>query len=675
MMKTSFDDELDLIPLDDEYFSVVDEELDLIPLDYEDQKLEESTGGKGSSFDLIENLFGNNSNQEISRDERANGLRQFSEEESPDQFLLEEEQPPATERSFAQQIANHPITQGLLGAAKYFTWPLDILKLAMRGEGLTDIDEIEEAFARSGQPFDRQDYINKVYELTESIPTQQFIEDLVKEKTGIDLAPKDRASKMIRQGAEILATGPKGLIREPAKQIAKKTAGAAAGAATSEGLKEIGAPETLADIVGFTLGGTAGGRTQAAKLSPEAEALTKIAEKHGLRKFEGIQREVAPKNAVVSPKKQAQLTQELSETSRQAIDKVIEGKLPIKKLRDSGVNLETAYTVAYNQANKTAKQFDLTSSKGVDLSDLLNFIKNKRQQIKDSAPSLSDVDKKVLAELNEQYRQLTTLPKKKPTILGPTGEPIPQPTKRIPKSMSAEQALDQYKNFNENVKGIYRKSQFTGAESEIKNLYGEMNSNLIQSIEKVNPPLAQELSSANRIFNQTSNLNLAEDIMSKAFKDGYNPKKLTTILGGKTNKAMLSRALGKDAVKDLVDISAYGIKAQEKVLSQLKNPKNVGQFLSEMSPLKLGLLSLKHGLNYKLYGLPLAYDISKTLIHRAQGNLFTRPATRKTYVNYLKHAISPESAAFKKASRELTSAIADEFGTEEEFLEMIEQEE
>jgi hypothetical protein len=34
--------------------------------------------------------------------------------------------------------------------------------------------------------------------------------------------------------------------------------------------------------------------------------------------------------------------------------------------------------------------------------------------------------------------------------------------------MTAEQALDQYKNFNENVKGIYRKSQFTGAESAIK---------------------------------------------------------------------------------------------------------------------------------------------------------------------------------------------------------------
>ena len=688
MIKSSYQDFL--IPIDDDHFPVEDNEYGLIPLDYEDH-LSTPEEESQSSLGVIENLFGGAPQQEFDSDEGDNELQQSQQPEEPSpqsystpfieefeegerEFPLEEQAPQnenEPQESFAQSVASHPITQGLLGAAKYFTWPLDVLKLAMRGEGLTDIDDIEEAFERAGQPFDRQDYINKVHELTESVPTQQFIEDLVKEKTGIDLAPKDKTSKIIRQGAEILATGPRGLIKEPAKQIAKRTAGAAAGAATSEGLKEVGAPETLADIIGFSLGGAVGGKSQAAKLTPEAKKLTQTAEKHGLRQFEGMQREVAPKNAVVSPKKQAQLTQELSETSRQAIDRVIEGKLPIKKLRDSGVDLESAYTKAYDQASKTAKQFDSRSPKGVDLSGLLDFIKKKRQQIKASAPSLSDVDKKVIGELNEQYRQLTTAPKKNQTILGPTGQSIPQSTKRIPKSMTAEQALDQYKNFNENVKGIYRKAQFTGAESAIKNLYGEMNSKLIQSIEKVNPQLAQELSFANRIFSQTSNLDLAEGIMSKAFSGGYNPKKLNTILGGKTNKAMLSRALGKDAVKDFADIAAYGMKAEEKVLSQLKNPKTVGQFLSSMSPLKLGLLSLRHSLNYKLYGIPLAFDIGKGIIHRAQGALFTRPTTRKSYVNYLKHAVSPESAAFKKASRELTTSIIDEYGSEEDFLKYL----
>lgn len=135
------------------------------------------------------------------------------------------------------------------------------------------------------------------------------------------------------------------------------------------------------------------------------------------------------------------------------------------------------------------------------------------------------------------------------------------------------------------IRGLAQVALVTVDENDLELGGMYVNSKLIQSIEKVNPQLAQQLSFANRVFSQTSNLDLVEGIMSKAFKDGYNPKKLTTILGGKTNKVMLSRAIGKDAVKDLVDISAYGVKAQEKVLSQLKNPKTVGQFLSEMSPL------------------------------------------------------------------------------------------
>lgn len=654
MIKTSFDDDLDLIPLDDEYFPVVDEELDLIPLDYEDHQ--EPTGENESILQFPSqeqgNQFGAN---ELNGEMPSNEL--FPEEESPE------------EESLTQQVASHPITQGLLGAAKYFTWPLDVLKLAMQGEGLTDLDEIEEAFERVGQPFDRQEYVNKVMELTESVPTQQFIEDLVKDKTGIDLAPKGTAGNVLRKGAEILVTGPRGLIKEAPKQIAKRTAGALAGGATSEGLKAAGAPEILADVVGYTIGGAAGGKRTQAKLTPEAKQLTETAEKHGLRQFEGMQREVAPKNAVVTASKQAKITKELSESSRNAIEKVIEGQLPIKKLRDSGVDLKQAYTTAFDQANNTAKQV----SKEVDLTNVLDFIKNKKQKIKASAPSLSSTDKTVLNELNKQYRQLTKAPPKQSTILGPTGQPIPQSTKRIPKKTTAEQALDQYKNFNEEVKGIYRKAEFSGSESAIKDLYAELNSKLIDSIEKTSPQLASELKFANRIFSQTSNLELAEDIMSKAFKTGYNPKKLVNVLGGKTNKAMLKRTLGNDAVKELMKIAVYGVKAEEKVLSQLKNPKTIGQFLSEMSPIKLGLLSLKHGLNYKLYGLPLAYDISKGIIHRAQGALFTRATTRKSYANYMKHAVSPESAGFKKASRELSKAITEEFGSEEDFMKYLEE--
>lgn len=670
MNNTSYKDYL--IPLDDDHFPVVNEDLDLISLNYEDR---EQNFPKEGNLSSIIPFPGQEQENPLIQNEQPSADQRFSSDMEPNgqQQLPTEGQfnePPAEKESFAQSVASHPITQGLLGAAKYFTWPLDVLKVAMVGEGLTDLDEIEESFKRAGQPFDREDYINKVHELGESIPTQQFIEDKVKEHTGIDLAPKGVGSKIIRKGAEILTTGPKGLMKEPAKQIVKRSAGAVAGGAAAEGLKEVGANETLADILGYALGGAAGGKSKPASLTPEAKKLTETAEKHALRKFEGLQREAPPKNPVVSAEKQAKLTQELSESSRNAIDKVIEGKLPIKKLRDSGVDLKTAYTAAYDQANNTAKQL---GAKNVDLSDVLDFIKTKQHKIKSSAPSLSSTDKAVLGELDKQFKQLTEAPKPQSKILGPNGQPLPQSNKRIQKQTTAEQALDQYKNFNEEVAGIYRKTQFTGSENAVKNMYEELKSEWIKSIEKTSPQLANELKFANRIFSQTANLNMSEAIMAKAFKDGYNPNKLISTLGNNKNKTMLERSIGKDAVNDLMDIATYGQKAEEKVLSLLKNPKTMGQVLSEMSPLKLGLLSIKHGLNYKLYGLPLAYDTSKGMVHRAQGALFTRPATRKSYTNYLKHSVNPESAAFKRASRELTKSIEDEYGSEGEFLKYLEE--
>ena len=67
------------------------------------------------------------------------------------------------EPSFWQSVASHPVTQAVLGAAKRYTFPLDVLKFFMLGEGLSGLDEIEENFQKMNIPFDREEYINNVY--------------------------------------------------------------------------------------------------------------------------------------------------------------------------------------------------------------------------------------------------------------------------------------------------------------------------------------------------------------------------------------------------------------------------------------------------------------------------------------------------------------------------------
>jgi len=547
------------------------------------------------------------------------------------------------EESFIQKVASHPISQAELGAAKFLTWPLDVLKIMVAGEGYSDIDEIENAFEKAGKPFDRNEYIKSVQEFSNYIPTQQFIEDKIKESTGIDLAPKDAASRIIRQGSEILSTGPKGLLEAGASQIAKRGAGALAGAATTEGLKQVGTPDELANLAGYVLGGSAAGKSSPKQLNPEAKELTNIAEKHGLKQLEGINRSSVPKNPIVSAEKQAKITNELNQSSKDAIGKVIEGKLPIKTLRDSGVDLKDAYTKAYSQADTTAKSI---SGKNIDLKDPLSWISKRKQEIKSSAPSISSTDETLLKELSKHEKAFKNA-----------------------NNVSPEQALIQYKKFNEEVSGLYRKAQFSGSENAVRGLYEEMKSEWIKTIEKTSPELASELKFANKIFSQTANLNMVEGILEKSFAKGYDPSKLAKTLGGQKNKAFLERSLGKDAVKDLTDIAKYGEKANEKVLSQLKQPKTAMELITKMTPLKFGILALKSGLNYSTYGIPLAWDIGKSAINRAQGALITRAPTRKSYIDYLKKAANPQSPAFKLASKELSKAIDQEFGSEEDLIE------
>lgn len=588
--------------------------------------------------------------------------------------------------SFWQGVASHPITQGILGIAKRATWPLDALKLAMIGEGLSDLDELEEAFRKAGKPFDRDEYIKHVYEAAELVPTQQLAEDKIKDWTGVDLAPKDTFSKIIRGGAEIASTGPSGLLKQApkqaAKQVAKRAAGGLGGAAVGEGLKKAGVPEPLADILAFTLGGAAGGKREPFKLTGESAKNRKVAEKHGLRKFAGMEREKPLENAIVTPKAQKKAAEELGETSKKAIDKIIADKIPITKQRAMGIDLEDAYTKAFAASESRAKTVDAANkaakkagkqSKEIDLQPLLTKIKTKIKDIQKTAPSLSPSDKAAIKELRKQYKALSNAPKPQTPIYGPNGQVLnPTPKGRTPKQTSASQALDQYRNFNEETRGIYKKPEFSGSEEVVKNLYGELKGDLIDAIEKASPELASDLRFANKIYHETSKLNHVEELIGKAFENGYDPKKLNQALGSKRNRAFLERDIGKGAVQDMQDIAKYGVDAERQVLKAVKNPKTLGELASELTPLKASLLVAKG-----TAGLPavLLHDIPKAAARRAKGALMIKDATRKSYADFVRHAVSPESAAFKKASRELSKAIEDEYGSEQEFLKFLEEEE
>lgn len=530
----------------------------------------------------------------------------------------------------AKEVGQGTAGQIALGLTQAAASPLDLAKLYLTAEGLQGLEEAREAHERMGIPFNPEEAQKKFLEAMEYFPTQQLAEEWLN-KQGVDTKPKGRFEKFLR------------------------------------GLSE------FAGLTNLQPKGVNLPKLQPKSLSTEGQSLRNTAEQFGLRKFAGMEAEKGPSiTPIVSAEREAKLTSELGETSKKAIDDIISQKIPIKEMRDKGVNLTQAYNVAYDSARQTARKM---GNENIDLSNVVTWINQEIKKTKASSPSLSDPKRAYINVLKKERDRLTetVTPKKQPTLFGPSGEILTKEAKpkRVQKSMTADQALNQYQDFNSNVKGIWKKSEFAGSESTITDAYSGLNDQLIKSIQKVNPQLASELEFANRIFHNTSKLNQTEKILGKAFSNGYDPKKLHTILSGERNRKFLERNLGRESVVDLERIAKYGKEAQTKVLDKLKNPKTVKEYLSSMTPMQLGLLMAGKAHVGSVYYLP------KAIVNRIQGLIFTRNSTKKNYIQFLKDASKlgsvPSSQLMLKSAKNFQKSIEEEFGSDEELMNLAQE--
>jgi hypothetical protein len=561
--------------------------------------------------------------------------------------------------------------QPISGYLKKFTYPADILQMAGIGEALDPlfIDELRSIHEREGLDFDENEYRKKVAEAAKAFPTQSNIERGLEESTGLPLQAKTGLQKAFNLGG--MAGG------FQAGNLAQKGIAAVTAPVVSEIAQSAGVPEPIAELLGLTSGGSAASNKLAAKLgekalSSEQQALRQVAEKHNLPTYAGMEVETPKISPVVSAQKQEKLAKELAEKSEKAIDEVITKQLPLNEVEKLGINPESVYERSYKRMDETAKEVDKQISSGekqpINVDPVLKWIKNEENKIYASAPSLSAPDKTRLRILQQEYNQLTKKPPKSflsKLKLGPKRE-------RVSKTANASQIIDQTRNFNENVKGIYRKPEFTGAENEAREVYGQLNEQFQKLLEKSGESdLARQLWFGNQVFHETTKVNQVQNILSPAFEHGYNSNKMASIVRNKSNKKFLERSMGKDSVKDLVDIAHYGNQAEKLVFKRLQNPKTIGEYVSNLTPLKAGLLFLKHA---SVPGLAMLGETTKGTSQRVAGLLFTRPTTRKAYVNFLKGAMSPQKASFKNASKSLTEAIDKEFGNEENLLKIASRE-
>lgn len=536
-----------------------------------------------------------------------------------------------SEQAGIWDYVNDAVIQPVLGSLKAFSWPLDVLKLGMIGEGLTDIDELEEISKREGVSFDRDKYVKSVLDQSEFIPTQDLLEDYASKKTGIDFKPKTTPGKVLNK-AFFLRELTKG------KGLTKSIQAGTAGSLTSQVLKESGGNELASDIIGDVVAGSAPEIAKVPrKLSQKAQELKDIGLKRGLPFMESMTRDNLSYSAKISKGRRAKLDKKLGMSSRKAIDEIVEERIPISKMRAEGVDLEAFEDVAYEEAKNLAS----ANKSALSTEDIVKDIDTEIARIKSLAPSPSEGQRAAIKVLEDEKMMLE---KAKPTTT---------------------QLINQRQNYNSNVKGIYRKSEITGTEEEVKNAYAFLNGSIDRTIEaQAGKEVADKYKVAREIYGQNQTLARTEGLLNKAFENGeYNAKKLNNILNSKQGQR-LRKDLGEEAVKEIREIAEYGQKAQE-ITKQYASTPLGGSSVKEWGPLAGFLLGKFTSVAPKTAGALLAV---KPLADYVRGWVLTNPSARNKYLGIIKD-ISNGSLKNVAADFAKLEAIAiDEYGSMEEFM-------
>jgi len=530
------------------------------------------------------------------------------------------------------ETAGDIFTQAGRGALKYFTWPADVLKLSMIGESLSGLDELEELSQREGKPFDRDAYVRKVFEAAEFVPTQELAEKGFENLTGLSLQPKTGAGKAIKQASEVAVFTPGGL--------AKKALRGGLAAGTTQALKHAGVPEGAAELAGDVAGlSPAALQKTPRKLAPKVAEYEKVARKNALPFLQYMTKERLPfLKGKISANAEKNIQNNLQMSSEKAMDKILTGEIPFKKYQDKGGDLDLLAEKAYTRAERKAK----AHNKPLATNEMVSNIDKEISRIENLAPSPTDAQRSAM-QLLERERDIMKV-----------SNPTP------------EQLIAQHKNYNADMKSIYKKPEFSGKEDQIRKTYEFLKGQLINTMERQGAKdVTDSFKLANKVYHQKALIDQSQNILGKAFVgDKYDAKALNRVLRSKEGN-FLRRNIGDAAVKEIEDIAKFGQQAQERITKfvDLRDP-TIANAVRSWGQLGWAVFMPHHLSTAALsFGRPVA--------KRIQGSLLTRPATREAYKVTLKHASEGAFNLLKKDFANLEKQVGKDFGSVDNFIDAM----
>lgn len=271
-------------------------------------------------------------------------LESIPDEPAQNRFL--KTQPESAEDSSEGWLSSISRTalQGPLGYIRRWTWPADVVKSLSSAIGEDELNRLKQEAENEGQEFDIEGARKGLEETSSYFPTQHLVEELVEQKTGLPLSPKNRLQSNIRLAGEAAGFRPG---PASAKAVAAGTA-----PLVKEYAQFMGAPEGISDTLGLLASGITPRPSFAKKLKPSGlpergfESLTKPtkvsphraeAVKEAVEKdFRGLAEDVLKKNETYSAMKNDVLFKEKVGDLFQEVEKLAEnipGSFPTQEIR------------------------------------------------------------------------------------------------------------------------------------------------------------------------------------------------------------------------------------------------------------------------------------------------------------------------------------------------------
>jgi hypothetical protein len=567
-------------------------------------------------------------------------------------FILDEQQQPDAQprQRFVLQEAEEPKQRGALadiaiqgarGLARAFTYPADLVKLAARGATLEVLKDERTAAVERGEDFD----VNSAFAIAQKgldlIPTQELVEKGIESVTGVDLEPVGAPGRIAGTAGELIGFTPK-----TAGSLLRRAGGAVVGAGVEEGLEQLGVPAPIAGVAGIGVGGLATsanlGTRKLATGSAGLEA-RQTAERFGLRKFAGAELEQPIKKIVrTSEARIAGLKGELAETSKQAIDGILEKRFPAKELQNKGHSLRELASESFDNVEKLATENLRTFS----TEPITKNIEKKMKEIALRAPSLSKESKDVFKLYSENLEAFKGL------------------------EMDSTIGVAQFREWNKDLGSIYKRAEFSGSQGAMADAYAGLKKDMVKLLEKNNgKEFIEEFRYSNSLYSQDKSLQRAENILEKAFADGFNPKKLSKSLQSKEGK-FLKRDLGAESFNDIMKIAKFGERANEFVLNNLKKRDFGG--LSNVLKGSAAAFMLSNPLTAVALKSGVAIALPKAVWNGVNSRLMTRNSTRKALVGLNTALATGTEASIARASNAFNKSIEKEFGSLDNIMTDIE---